>query len=194
MPRMLPKQGVRKFTVREYHKLIDDGFFATDEKFELIEGWIVAKMPRNPPHDLAIDKSTDAIRERLPARWRVRAQLAITLSDSEPEPDLAIVLNPADRYGDHHPGPSEIGMLVESSFSTLSFDRADKARVYAMAGIPIYWILNVVDHQVEVYTEPSGVDVNPGYRVQEIFSGDDVVPLLIAGNKIADIPVRELIP
>ena len=63
-----------------------------------------------------------------------------------------------------------------------------------MAGIPIYWILNVVDHQVEVYTEPSGVDANPGYRVQEIFSGDDVVPLLIAGNKIADIPVRELIP
>lgn len=191
---MLPKQGVRKFTVREYHKLIDDGFFATDEKFELIEGWIVAKMPRTPPHDVAIAMAQESLLARLPSQWQIRIQCGITTTDSEPEPDLAVVMAPAVRYIDHHPGPSEIAMTVESSFTSLSFDRADKARVYAMAGIPVYWILNVVDHQVEVYTEPSGVDANPGYRVQEIFSGDDVVPLFIAGNKIADIPVRELLP
>lgn len=194
MPRMLPKQGVRKFTVVEYHKLIDDGFFATDEKFELIEGWIVAKMPGNPRHDTAIGMTYDSLLPRLPSKWRTRIRCGITTSDSEPEPDLAVVLAPAERYIDHHPGPSEIAMTVESSFTSLSFDRDDKARVYATAGIPVYWILNVVDHQVEVYTEPSGVDANPGYRVQEIFSGDDVVPLIIAGNKIADIPVRELLP
>ena len=128
MPRMLPKQGVRKFTVAEYHKLIEDGFFATNEKFELIEGWIVAKMPRTPPHDVAITMAQQALLARVPSQWQIRIQCGITTADSEPEPDLAVVMAPAIRYIDHHPGPSEIAMTIESSFTSLSFDRADKAR------------------------------------------------------------------
>ena len=85
-------------------------------------------------------------------------------------------------------------MLAECSARTLEFDRDDKARVYAVAGVAVYWILNVVDRQVEVYTKPSGPDANPVYRVQEIFSAGDQVPLVIAGEKIADIPVRDLLP
>ena len=194
LPRVSPRQGVRKFTIDEYHKLIDDGFFGTDEKFELVEGWIVTKMSRNPPHDVAIDKTHEAIQPYLPKQWRIRIQSAITTLDSEPEPDLAVVLGPAERYVDHHPGASEIAMVIESAASSLEFDRADKGRIYAAVGIAVYWILNVVDRQVEVYTEPSGPRADPGYETQAIFAGDDRVPLVIAENTITEVPVRLLLP
>ena len=194
LPHLSPKQGVRKFTVEEYHKLIEDGFFANDEKFELIEGWIVNKMSRNPPHDVAIFLAQSELSSRLPAEWVMRVQLAVTLSDSEPEPDLAIVRAPGRAYSTRHPNASEIAMVVESSSTSLEFDRSDKARIYAVAGVPVYWILNVVDGQVEVYTSPSEQGSNQGYRTQEIFEGDDQVQFVIDGRKIADIPVRDLLP
>ncbi len=194
LPRLAPGTAVRKFTIEEYHKLIDLGFFAANEKFELLEGWIVAKMSRNPPHDVAIDKSTDAIRDRLPREWRVRVQLAVTLGDSEPEPDLAIVRSPAERYVDHHPYADDIAFVVESSASSLGLDRADKGRVYAAAGIAVYWILNVEQKKVEVYTDPTPVGDSATYASLEVFDTRDGVPLIIAGQKLADIAVRELFP
>ena len=195
LPRAAAGVGVRRFSVDEYHRLIDSGFFAANEDFELLEGWIIAKMsPCNPPHDVAVDKSGDAIRDRLPAGWRVRVQLAVTLSDSEPEPDLAIVRGPADRYVKHHPYPDEIAFVVESSATSLGLDRADKGRAYAAAGIAIYWILNVEDRQVEVYTDPVGTGTVASYGTQEIFLPGDVVPLIVEGQKVGEIPVAELLP
>ncbi len=194
LPRLSPRQGVRKFTVEEYHKLIDNGFFTPDEKFELVEGWIVNKMSRNPPHDVAIFLAQSELSSQLPAEWVMRVQLAVTLSDSEPEPDLAIVRAPGRAYSTRHPNASEIAMVVESSSTSLEFDRSDKARIYAVAGVPVYWILNVVDGQVEVYTNPSEQGSNQGYRTQEIFEGDDQVQFVIDGRKIADIRVRDLLP
>jgi Uma2 family endonuclease len=194
LPRLSPRQGVRKFTVEEYHKLIDEGFFAANEKFELVEGWIVNKMSRNPPHDVAIFEAQTEIQSHLPPEWIIRVQLAVTLNDSEPEPDLAIVRAPGRAYTGAHPGPTDIAMVIESSATSLEFDRADKGRVYSVARIAVYWILNVIDKQVEVYTEPSGTDANSGYRVQQIFTGDDLVPLVIAGETIAGIPSRQLLP
>ena len=96
----VPPRAVRRFTVEEYHQLIEEGFFAHDERFELLEGWIVAKMPRNPIHDAAIDVAHELIRTALPTGWRVRVQSAITLSDSEPEPDLVIVRGEARDYSE----------------------------------------------------------------------------------------------
>lgn len=194
LPHLSPKQGVRKFTVEEYHRLIENSFFALDEKYELVEGWIVNKMSRNPPHDVAIFLAQSELSSRLPAEWVMRVQLAVTLSDSEPEPDLAIVRAPGRAYSTRHPNASEIAMVVESSSTSLEFDRSDKARIYAVAGVPVYWILNVVDGQVEVYTSPSEQGSNQGYRTQEIFEGDDQVQFVIDGRKIADIPVRDLLP
>ena len=194
LPRLSPRQGVRKFTVDEYHKLIKEGFFAANEKFELIEGWIVNKMSRNPPHDVAIFLAQTELQAHLPTEWILRVQLAATLGESEPEPDLAIVKAPGRAYSERHPGAADIALVVESSATSLQFDRADKGRVYAAAGIAAYWILNVVDDQVEVYTEPAGSDAKAGYRVQRIFSGGDPVPLVIVGKQLAEIPARQLLP
>lgn len=194
LPHLAPRQRVRKWTVDEYHRLIERGFFNGDERYELLEGWIVAKMPRNPPHDVAIDKAQEAIRDRLPSGWRVRVQSAITLGDSEPEPDLAIVRGPAERYRDSHPGPTDVQIVVEIAASSIDLDRADKGRIYAAAGIPAYVIVNLNVPQVELYTAPTGSGTTAVYGAVEIFSPAESVPLLINGQKVADVPASELLP
>lgn len=194
LPRLAPRQRVRKWSVDEYHRLIEQGFFNGDERYELLEGWIVAKMPRNPPHDVAIDKAQEAIRDRLPSGWRVRVQSAVTLADSEPEPDLAVVRGPAERYRASHPGPADIQIVVEVAASSIDLDRADKGRIYAAAGIPAYVIVNVNVLQVELYTTPTGTGAAAAYGALEIFSPTESVPLLIDGQKVADIPASELLP
>jgi hypothetical protein len=108
----LPSLLLRRFTVDEYHEMIRTGILAEDEPVELLEGWIVIKMARDPPHDLALEKSDVAIRSRLPAGWRVRIQSALTTDDSEPEPDIAVIRGPIPTVAHSHPRPSEVGMLA----------------------------------------------------------------------------------
>src|SRR5262249_26845898 len=134
------------------------------------------------------------VQDRLPSGWRVRVQSAITTGDSEPEPDLTVVPGPASRYFDHHPTPSEIAVLMEVADSTLTRDRQDKGRLYARAGIGCYWIINLVDRQIEVYTDPTGPVTNSGYRQSRVFGINDAVPLVLGGQEVAQIPVRDLLP
>jgi Putative restriction endonuclease len=184
---------VRRFTVAEYHKMIADGILGESEPVELLEGWVVPKISRNTPHDVSLDLAGDALRAVLPATWRVRTQLAITLSTSEPEPDIAVVLNPARRYAQRHPTPPEIALVVEVAESSLQHDRTTKARVYARDGIPVYWILNVIDKQIEVFTNPSGDVPNPGYGVRQDYALGSTVPVVIAGAVVGQLAVDDLI-
>jgi hypothetical protein len=189
-----PPFPVRRFTVEEYHKMIQAGILGEDDPVELLEGWIVAKTPRNPAQDVAIDQAQDAIRPRLPAGWRVRVQSAITTPDSEPEPHLAVVPGPANRYRASHPGPKDIALIVEAADSSLDHDRKEKGPLYARVAIPIYWIINLVASQVEVYTDPTGPAGAAHYRSRKDFGPNDSVPLVIEGKEVASIPVRELLP
>ena len=149
-----PPVPVRRFSVDEYHRLIRDGYFDDRERIELLEGWIVPKMTKNPAHDVAIDLGQEVLRGVVPGGWRVRGQSAVTTKDSEPEPDLAVVRGQVRDYRDRHPGPGDMALVVEVADSSLSRDRGLKLRIYAKAGVPVYWIVNLVDGLVEVYTEP----------------------------------------
>jgi Uma2 family endonuclease len=189
-----PALFLRRFSVEEYHRMIQAGVFAHDDRFELLEGWIVAKMSRNPPHDVALDKSQDAIRQRLPNGWRLRIQSAITTADSEPEPDLAVVRGPAERYMSAHPMAPDIALVVEVAESSLSEDRTDKARIYARAGIGDYWIVNLIDSVIEVYADPTGDVPAPQYRDRDTFHAGQSIPMRIDGKQIASVPVNELLP
>src|SRR5262245_478373 len=106
LPRLAspPSRLMRRFSVREYHSMIDNGILTENDPVELLEGWIVSKMPHDPEHDSSIDKIAEALREILPKSWRIRVQSAITTGDSEPEPDITVARGPADRYDDRHPG------------------------------------------------------------------------------------------
>ncbi len=189
-----PPFPVRRFTVDEYHWMIDAGFFVENENFELLEGWIVPEMTRNPPHDVAIGVTQVALQGLLPPGWALRVQSAITTDDSEPEPDIAVVRGSLRDYVNHHPGPAEIGLLVESSDASLERDREVKAPLYARARIPVYWILNLVDMRIEVYSDPSGPGLEPSYRRRQDYGPDEAVPLVLDGQEIAQIAVRDLLP
>ncbi len=186
---------MRRFTVDEYHRMIHAGILTEDDRVELLEGWIVAKMPRNPAHDTALALVQAALSAVLPPAWICRGQSAVTTADSEPEPDMAVVRGPIRRYATGHPGPADMGLVVEVADSTLARDRTLKARLYARAAVPVYWIVNIPDRQIEVYTDPSGPDAaDPAYRQRRDFAADDAVPLVLEGRTTATIPVSELLP
>lgn len=185
---------VRRFTVDEYHRMIEWGFFAADERFELLEGYIVAKMPRNPLHDAALVVAQKRIDAALPQGWHLRPQCALTLSDSEPEPDLAVVRGKPEHYSTYHPAPEHVALVVEVSNTTLNEDRDRKGRVYARAAIPAYWIVNLIDYRVEVYSDPSGPTPAAEYRRRQDYGIGQSLPFVIDGVDRGPIRVRELIP
>jgi len=186
--------GFRRFSVPEYHKLIDIGLLTEDDNLELLEGYLVLKMSRNPPHDGTLDLVKATLRLALPAGWMLRDQEAITLSDSEPEPDGAVVRGGPRTYLTRHPGPSDVGLVIEVADSTLPGDRADKGRIYARAGLSCYWIVNLVDLQVEVYTAPSGPTAAPAFAQRTDYRPGDRIPLVLDGATVADIAVQDLLP
>jgi Uma2 family endonuclease len=190
----VPPFPVRRFTVAEYHHMIQTGMLAEDEPVELLEGWIVPKMPRNPPHDGTIQAADKVIGRHLPAGWDTRIQSAITLADSEPEPDLTVVKGDERTYFTRHPGPQDIGLLIEVADTWLTHDRGDKGRAYARAGIVIYWIINLLDRQVEVYSDSTGPDPAPHYRQRQDYGANDAVPLVLLGHHSASIAVSSLLP
>src|SRR5438309_2736413 len=98
-----PLVPIYRLTVQQYHRMIEAGVLDEDDPVELLEGWMVAKMPRNPPHDGTITRMQKRLEPELGEDWLIRIQSAITTRDSEPEPDLAVVSSPLEKYFARHP-------------------------------------------------------------------------------------------
>ena len=190
---MMPSP-IRLISVGEYLHMIEAGVFPDGERLELLEGWIVPKMSRNPPHDAVIEMVQEALQAQLPAGCRVRIQSGAVGLDSVPEPDLAVVRGAIRTRVASHPGPQETPLVVEVADSTIAKDRGVKRRLYARAGFPIYWIINLGESKVEVHTDPTGPAADPTYRRIEGHGPDDAVPLTLDGVEVGRIPVRDLLP
>jgi Uma2 family endonuclease len=149
-PSEIQPDEARPIRRSEYERMVELGLFE-DERVELLYGVIVRMSPHGPEHDAPLARLTEIFVKGLSGRAQVRVQSAFAVSDgSEPEPDLAVV--PRGEYDDAH--PSTAWLIVEVAKSSLSKDRGPKARLYAESGIPEYWIVNLVDGLIEVYTEP----------------------------------------
>jgi Uma2 family endonuclease len=195
LPAILPTLPVRRFTVDEYHQIIEAGVLREEDDVELLEGWIVPKMARNPAHDAVVSWILNRrITPLLPDGWFCRGQSAITTTASEPEPDIVVVRGSELDYLARHPSPTDIALAIEVANSSLARDRTDKARIYAAAAVPFYWIINLVDNQVEVYSDPTGPDAWPVYRVRQDYHVGDLVPFVVDGHDLGPIPAHELLP
>jgi Uma2 family endonuclease len=183
-----------RLSVDQYHRMIDAGILNEDDPVELLQGLLVTKMPKKPLHSVATDDLREQLGDLLPAGWCVRAQDPITTSDSEPEPDIVVARGKRRDYRDRHPGPKDIGMLAEVSDKTLRYDRTIKKGVYAAARIPIYWIVNLPEKQVEVYTGPSGPGKAPDYAKRRVYGIHESVPVVLRGKKLGQIAVKDMIP
>jgi Uma2 family endonuclease len=186
--------SIARFSVARYQRMIEAGIFTSEDKVELLENYVVLKMPRNPPHDGTIQVIDESLSPKIPAGWRLRIQLTVVLPDSQPEPDFAIVRGTPRSYLTRHPAPADVGLVVEVADSSLLRDQRDKTRIYARAGIVCYWIVNLVDRRIEVYTQPSGPTTVPAYSSFQIYQPGDAVPLVLDGATVGTVPADELLP
>ena len=185
---------VFRFTLERYHQMIADGILNEYDDVELIEGVIRSKMSKGIPHETIIERLNRILARLLPADVSHRCQRSLTLDGSEPEPDL-LVCTPPEARGDNHPRAADTFIVMEISDSSLGYDRGDKLRVYARAGIPVYWVVNVVDRQVEVFADPVVPTTGtPHYRTSTIYTPGDLVPLVVRGQQVAAIAVTDFMP
>jgi Uma2 family endonuclease len=188
-----PPYPVRRFTVAEYEAIARAGILTEDDNVELLEGWIVPKMTKHPPHDSTIDVINYLLGKLLPAGWYVRIQNCTVTSDSVPEPDLAVVRGKPGNYHERHPGGADVGLIVEVADSTVIRDRR-KARIYARAGVPLYWIVNLEQRQIEIYSQPTAEGANAAYQSKQVCRDDsESIALTLDGTAVGTILVRDIL-
>lgn len=191
LPKIVAFQPVR-LSVARYHELTRAGAFTEHDAVELLDGVVVEKMSKNPAHRLATRKCDLLLSRLCPAGWHVQNQEPITLQNSEPEPDLAIVRGRLEDYADRHPLGHETTLVVEVAETTLVTDRY-KAELYAQAKIPVYWLINLVDGCVEVMTGLQSVNDKVAYAERKSFKPGEFLPLVVDGHEIQTIAVSELL-
>jgi len=175
------------WTREEYERLVTAGAFLPDAHVQLIDGEIVEMTPQSAAHATALLRLHAALTNVFPGFCHVRAQLLLAISTwAEPEPDISVVPGPPDDYRDHHPVTAML--LVEVADTSLEFDRTRKAALYAQARVPEYWILNLVDRQLEVLRNPQ----ETGYVIPLVLQPSDFISPSGAPN--ARIQVSSLLP
>ncbi|HEX5443940.1 MAG TPA: Uma2 family endonuclease [Pirellulales bacterium] len=186
--------SVARFSVDSYQRMVAAGALTSDDKVELLENYVVLKLPHNPPHDSTIQRMLRPWLKSLPDGWDLRVQSAITLSDSEPEPDFAIVRGSSADDEGRHSLAADVGLVIEVADTSLPRDQHDKGRIYANAGLPIYWVVNLVDRRIEVYSRPAGLDAAAGYTACRHCKPGDTAPLVLDGSPSASIAAADLLP
>ncbi len=179
-----------RLSVDQYDERIRTGAISVAKSVALIDGRIVNKPVRNRPRIQAGKLGLAALQRIVPADWHVAKEDPFVASRwSKPEPDLAIVRGRISDYADRDVTASDLGLVVEVADSSLAEDRDVMARLYASGGIPAYWIINLVDRWVEVYTDP---DPTAGYRTKTIIRPGEEIPVVLDGTAVGQISVGDL--
>lgn len=189
-------------TVDQFHQMIRSGIVREGDPIELIDGLLVRKdrsrrgdniMSHGPRHALLVSR---LVRQFAPwsdtHRHHVQVQLPVVLTNiNAPEPDIAIVRDSEEDFATQHPGPNDVVLVIEVADSSLATDRSTKQRLYASAGIPDYWLVNLPDSQVEVFEQPDTV-LGKYQRSTIVAAGEALNVSLPAGKELV-IDVGELL-
>jgi Uma2 family endonuclease len=180
-----------RLTLEQYEAMVDSGVFTARDRFHLINGYLVAKMTQNDPHCTADDLCGDALSRVIPPGWYVRAAKPIRMPGqvSKPEPDRCVVRGTIRDYTRRSPGAADVALIVEVSDSSLEEDRK-LAEIYGRSGIPVYWVIDLVHGQVEVYSNPGP----NGYLSMDVLAPGHVLPVVIGGVEVGQIPVSDILP
>ncbi len=188
----LSKSRSKRFTRDEYHRMAEIGLFE-DQRVELIDGEIIEMPPMKNPHQLSLTAAHESLASVFGRDYWVRMQMPLQLSrDNEPEPDISVCRG---HFRTHRDTPKTALLVIEISDSTILFDQTDKASLYAKFGIADYWIINLIDRQLEVMREPV-VDRSKrfGYRYSSTLKlqpNAKIAPLVLPRKKIV---VADLLP
>lgn len=164
----------RLLTVDEYHRMEEVGILKPVDRVELLNGEIIKMSPFKSKHTSHVKRLNALMFKLVGELMTISVQDPITLNKySEPEPDLALLKLSKNFYANKHPQAKDVILVVEVSDSTLEMDRTIKLDLYANAGIKEYWIVNLIDHQIEVYKKP----VSGTYKLREIVHATDKIQL-----------------
>jgi Uma2 family endonuclease len=189
--RWVPKRLAR-LSVDQYEAMVDSGVFTKRDRFTLINGFLVAKVPKSPRHTYIAKNLARKLQRLVPSGWDVRIEDAVRLAESKPEPDVSIARGDIEDYADRDPGPADLAMVVEVAASSLSEDR-QMANVYGPAGVPVYWIVNLKAREIEVYSLLKRRGAS-GYGKPRVFKAGQSVPLVIEGVEVGRIAVADILP
>ncbi len=178
----------RRFSVDDYHRMIEAGILGKGDRVELLDGEIVEMSPIGGEHAACVDRCNHILMRHVSEVAQVRIQGPIELDAySEPEPDVSVLKRRADFYSGGHPTPTETLLLVEVAKSSLAYDRLKKAPAYARRGVRELWIVDLETRTIEVYRGPQA----EGYASLEVVAEDGVLrPLAFEG---VEIPAREIL-
>ncbi len=183
-----------RISVENYHEMIRAGILQSSDPIELLEGWLILKMPKKPPHVIASELFRDALGRVLTPSFHINSQQPMTLADSEPEPDVSVVRGTRRDYIEQNPGPKDVPLVVEVSDTSIARDQTLKKRVYARAGIAEYWIVNLQAERIEVYSTPSGPSDSPDYQNAQSYTRGQFVALRLDGLELGQIAVNDVLP
>lgn len=145
--------AIAKWSIAEYHKMIATGILR-DRRIQLIDGELIEMSPEAVTHAAYGGSIADYLRKVLSGKAWIREAHPITINNSEPEPDIAIVKLPKNKYFQNHPVASDIFWLIEISDTTLNYDLNKKKSIYAAANVPEYWVANIKEKKLVVFTQP----------------------------------------
>jgi Uma2 family endonuclease len=190
----VPVPASERLTVDEVRRKAAMGEFSASKQFELLEGVVVPKARQTLKHETALENIQNVIGKLTPGGWHMRVQQPMNCGDSQPEPDAAIVRDALDMYEDRPPRATDVALVVEVADASLEQDRRLKGRIYARAGIILYWLLNIVDSQLEVYSSASGPVQMPGFREKRVYRAEDKLSLVVGLDDSGMVRVRDLLP
>jgi Uma2 family endonuclease len=190
-----PAAALYRLSVEQYHDMLRKGILKDGAPIELVEGVLVQKMTKRPRHCFANQTLRDLLGSMVGPGYFVSVQDPVTSEDSEPEPDVWVARGTRREYleQDRHPGPQETPLVVEVADSSLEFDETNKLRANARARLPVYWIVNLIDRRIQVYTNPTGPADEPTYGHRQDFGPADEVAVVLDGREVGRIPVRDLL-
>jgi Uma2 family endonuclease len=189
-------ESLYRMSIEKYEAMVASGVFSKRDRFHLINGFLVAKMTEYLPHTYACDAVRFNLEPMLPAGFYLRLDkpLRIPTRASEPQPDLALVRGTWRDYEEKHPEPHQAPFVVEVASTSLREDRG-MALVYGKGGIAVYWIVNLVDRQVEVYqVEVYTGAGSRGYQQRKDYKAGEQVPFVLDGVERGRIAVADILP
>jgi hypothetical protein len=178
-------------TAQRYYRMIEAGVLGKSDRVYLRHGQLVEKMTKNPPHAHTVARLTTLFARLLPAGYLAFPEQPVEITGYHvPEPDVSILRGHWDDYSNRTPALGDVALIIEVADSSLADDRGQVLIDYATAAIPIYWIVNLIDRRVEVYSGPIG----PSYGLCTIYRPGEMVPVDLDGQQIGHLAVDEVLP
>ncbi len=183
-----------RLTVRQFEKMIEAGILRAEDRVELLGGLLIKKMTTYDPHDFAVSSLAERFRELLKPAWSIREEKSVVLGRYwRPQPDISVARGPHTNYRSRAPRARDLGLLTEVADSSYAKDRGWKWDKYAGSKVPVYWIVNIPERRIEVYTSPSGRGKAAHYRECTTYEADQEVPVIIEGQELGRIKVSDIV-